>query len=136
MSGERPQEFCINEKWDACIDLALRRIVYGTLGGGAAALILFSELLCHTHRLCTCACACSVPCPGYGIKTTLDAVIWVMQEVGRQGQLAPAWELALAWGLPTATANERSATVRMPGQCIRAPAAAHLDAVVFLCAGA
>ena len=44
MSGERPQEFYINEKWDACIDLALRRVVYGTLGGGAAALILFSEL--------------------------------------------------------------------------------------------
>ena len=50
MSGEMPQEFYINDKWDACIDLALRRIVYGTLGGGAAALILFSELLCHAHR--------------------------------------------------------------------------------------
>ena len=47
MPVDRPQEFYINEKWDACIDLALRRIVYGSLGGGAAALILFSKLLCH-----------------------------------------------------------------------------------------
>jgi hypothetical protein len=42
-NSERPPEFYINKKWDKCIDLALRRVVYGTLGGGAVALILFSE---------------------------------------------------------------------------------------------
>ncbi|BDA41687.1 probable MICOS complex subunit mic10 [Coccomyxa sp. Obi] len=40
-SSERPPEFYINEKWDKCIDIALRRVVYGSLGGGVAALILF-----------------------------------------------------------------------------------------------
>ncbi|KAK9909271.1 hypothetical protein WJX75_009880 [Coccomyxa subellipsoidea] len=40
-NSERPPEFYINKKWDKCIDLALRRVVYGTLGGGAVALILF-----------------------------------------------------------------------------------------------
>ncbi|KAK9820110.1 hypothetical protein WJX72_006226 [[Myrmecia] bisecta] len=40
-SSERPKEFYIDEKWDACIDLALRRVVYGGLAGGAAALVLF-----------------------------------------------------------------------------------------------
>ncbi len=44
-NSERPPEFYINEKWDKCIDLTLRRVVYGTLGGGAVALILFSKSL-------------------------------------------------------------------------------------------
>lgn len=41
MSGERPKEYYISDKWDKCTDLAIRRVVYGSLGGGAAALILF-----------------------------------------------------------------------------------------------
>ena len=41
MSGDRPKEFYISDKWDKCTDLAIRRVVYGTLGGTAAALILF-----------------------------------------------------------------------------------------------
>lgn len=43
MGSERPQEFYIDAKWDRCVDLALRRVVYGSLFGGAAALILFSK---------------------------------------------------------------------------------------------
>lgn len=41
MSEQRPKEFYISDKWDKCTDLAIRRVVYGSLGGGAAALILF-----------------------------------------------------------------------------------------------
>ncbi|KAK9811027.1 hypothetical protein WJX73_007573 [Symbiochloris irregularis] len=40
-NGERPKELYIDEKWDHAIDIGLRRVVYGTLAGGAAALLLF-----------------------------------------------------------------------------------------------
>eukprot|EP00898_Chlorokybus_atmophyticus_P000783 jgi/Chlat1/1705/Chrsp127S01960 len=31
----------VDEQWDKCIDLTLRRTVYGSLAGGLAALLLF-----------------------------------------------------------------------------------------------
>lgn len=31
----------IDEKWDAALDLTLRRVVYGSMAGGLAALVLF-----------------------------------------------------------------------------------------------
>lgn len=37
-----PKELYIDEQWDRFIDLAVRRTVYGTLAGGAAALLLTS----------------------------------------------------------------------------------------------
>ena len=40
---ERPKQFAIDEKWDKVIDLSLRRVVYGTLAGGLAGLVLFRE---------------------------------------------------------------------------------------------
>lgn len=40
--GDRPKELYIDEKWDKCIDISLRRVVYGTLTGGVLALLLFS----------------------------------------------------------------------------------------------
>lgn len=49
MSERRPEEYYISDKWDKCTDLAVRRIVYGTLGGGAAALILFRTF--HTDLM-------------------------------------------------------------------------------------
>ena len=41
--GEAPKHYYIDERYDKCIDLFLRRIVYGGLAGGLAALVLFSE---------------------------------------------------------------------------------------------
>eukprot|EP00877_Chromochloris_zofingiensis_P000834 jgi/Chrzof1/10751/Cz05g10310.t1 len=38
-----PKELYIDAKWDNLIDLTLRRGVYGTLAGGLAGLLLFSE---------------------------------------------------------------------------------------------
>jgi len=38
---ERPQQFYINEHWDHCLDLTLRRVVYGGLAAGVAGLVLF-----------------------------------------------------------------------------------------------
>jgi hypothetical protein len=35
-----PPEIAFDEKWDRLIDTSLRRIVYGTLAGGAASLAL------------------------------------------------------------------------------------------------
>ena len=52
MSGERPKEYYISDKWDKCTDLAIRRIVYGSLGGGAAALILFRKGLHSSNHAC------------------------------------------------------------------------------------
>lgn len=31
----------IDEKWDAALDVTLRRVVYGSMAGGLAALVLF-----------------------------------------------------------------------------------------------
>ena len=54
---QRPKELYIDEKWDKCIDLMVRRTVYGTLAGGAAALLLLRELaasLCSSLNLLCC----------------------------------------------------------------------------------
>ena len=37
----RPPELSMEAKWEAAIDLTLRRLVYGSLAGGAAGLMLF-----------------------------------------------------------------------------------------------
>ena len=39
----RPPELSMDAKWEAAIDLTLRRLVYGSLAGGAAGLMLFRE---------------------------------------------------------------------------------------------
>ena len=44
-SDSRPVEYYIDEKWDRCIDLMLRRVTYSTLAAGAVALVVLSELL-------------------------------------------------------------------------------------------
>ncbi|CAM6088179.1 unnamed protein product [Calypogeia fissa] len=41
MVDERPKELSLDDKWDAAIDLTLRRFVYSTAGGAVAALALF-----------------------------------------------------------------------------------------------
>lgn len=38
---ERPPQLDYAQKWDAAMDLTLRRFVYGTLSGAASALLLF-----------------------------------------------------------------------------------------------
>ena len=51
------QQVFTDAKWDAALDLVLRRAMYGTLAGGAAALLLLREfrsgqmfsVLAHTH---------------------------------------------------------------------------------------
>ena len=59
---QRPKELYIDEKWDKCIDLMVRRTVYGTLAGGAAALLLLREWLhhgcCNLNLLCCTRCSC------------------------------------------------------------------------------
>jgi hypothetical protein len=35
-----PPELAFDEKWDRLVDVSLRRVVYGTLAGGLAALVL------------------------------------------------------------------------------------------------
>lgn len=39
-SDSRPVEYYIDEKWDKCIDLTLRRVTYSTLAAGAVALVV------------------------------------------------------------------------------------------------
>lgn len=38
---ERPAQLQLDQQWDACIDLTMRRFVYGSLAGAASALLLF-----------------------------------------------------------------------------------------------
>merc|ERR1711865_274063 len=40
MGIERPAEFQMDEKIDRCVDITLRRFVYGTVGGMVAAALL------------------------------------------------------------------------------------------------
>eukprot|EP00897_Mesotaenium_endlicherianum_P010146 jgi/Mesen1/915/ME000117S00076 len=40
MSAERPKELLLDEKWDQCIDLTLRRVVYSSLSGVVGGLLL------------------------------------------------------------------------------------------------
>ena len=44
VDGVRAQHLEIDQKWDRVIDVGLRRLVYGSLAGGVAALILFRKL--------------------------------------------------------------------------------------------
>ena len=44
-SGRRPAEYYIDEKWDKCIDLTLRRVTYSSLAAGAVAIVLLSKFV-------------------------------------------------------------------------------------------
>ena len=44
----RPPELQMDAKWEAAIDLTLRRLVYGSLAGGAAGLMLFGVAVADT----------------------------------------------------------------------------------------
>ena len=41
--ADKPSQYYIDEKWDSAIDTMLRRLVYGSMAGGLAAVILFRE---------------------------------------------------------------------------------------------
>jgi hypothetical protein len=43
MGSEAPKEVHIDAKWDKLIDSTLRRVVYGTLFGAAAGLLVARE---------------------------------------------------------------------------------------------
>ncbi|XP_068655343.1 MICOS complex subunit MIC10-like [Aristolochia californica] len=38
---EIPPRYDINAKWDACLDLSIRRVVYSSLAGAAGGLVFF-----------------------------------------------------------------------------------------------
>lgn len=40
-----PPQYDLNAKWDACLDLGVRRFVYSSLGGAFAGLLLFRSPL-------------------------------------------------------------------------------------------
>ncbi|KIY94815.1 hypothetical protein MNEG_13147 [Monoraphidium neglectum] len=46
-----PPEIAFDEKWDRLIDTSLRRVVYGTLAGGAVALLLLRGPLTRTASI-------------------------------------------------------------------------------------
>ncbi|KAG6390250.1 hypothetical protein SASPL_147982 [Salvia splendens] len=39
--AEIPEKYDLNAKWDACVDLSVRRFVYSSFAGGFAGLLLF-----------------------------------------------------------------------------------------------
>jgi inner membrane organizing system protein 1 len=45
----RPPELSMDAKWEAAIDLTLRRLVYGSLAGGAVGLMLFRAFPSRLH---------------------------------------------------------------------------------------
>lgn len=47
----RPNEYQIDQHWDHCIDLTLRRVTYGAMFAGLGSLILLSELLTSVSAL-------------------------------------------------------------------------------------
>ncbi|KAI8463118.1 MAG: hypothetical protein J3K34DRAFT_445137 [Monoraphidium minutum] len=46
-----PPEIAFDEKWDRLIDTSLRRVVYGTLAGGLAALALLRGPITRTAAI-------------------------------------------------------------------------------------
>ena len=48
----KKQHYFSDERWDAAVDLLLRRTVYGTLVGAAAAIVILRE--CNSAALCIC----------------------------------------------------------------------------------
>jgi len=42
-----PPEYDVNAKWDACLDLTVRRFVYSSLGGAFAGLLFFSSVFLY-----------------------------------------------------------------------------------------
>ena len=65
----RPKELYLDEQWDRFIDLTIRRTVYGTLAGGAAALLLARERgprePCPHPSMMWLLLGMSQPCSGY-----------------------------------------------------------------------
>lgn len=43
---KRPNEYYIDQNWNSCIDLTLRRVTYGALVAGLGSLILLREYHC------------------------------------------------------------------------------------------
>ena len=41
-TGSRPKELRVSDRFDRCIDMAMQRLVYGTLLGGLAGMVFFS----------------------------------------------------------------------------------------------
>nr|KJB81304.1 hypothetical protein B456_013G138000 [Gossypium raimondii] len=76
-----PSKYDMNAKWDACIDLTLRRFVYSSLAGAFGGLLFFivSMLFCTRQRwlfplymrllyIHSCRCQCKYDvytCPKY-----------------------------------------------------------------------
>ena len=56
MSGDqtppRPSELKVSDKYDKCIDVGLQRLVYGTLAGAFAGLVLFRTCAIIEIDLC------------------------------------------------------------------------------------
>ncbi|KAG6435259.1 hypothetical protein SASPL_100129 [Salvia splendens] len=48
--AEIPEKYDLNAKWDACLDLSVRRFVYSSFTGGFAGLLLFRE--CFLTHMC------------------------------------------------------------------------------------
>lgn len=47
-----PPDYDVSAKWDACLDLTVRRFVYSSLGGAFAGLLFFSSVFqFHLTRL-------------------------------------------------------------------------------------
>lgn len=60
---ERPHQFYINEHWDHCLDLTLRRVVYGGLAAGLAGLVLFRAAPQHALIVRVTCAAEGLPLP-------------------------------------------------------------------------
>ncbi|CAK9865338.1 unnamed protein product [Sphagnum jensenii] len=79
---ERPAQLQLDQQWDACIDLTMRRFVYGSLAGGASALLLFRS---PTARWAAFAFGAGV---GLGSAYADGAYIF-----GRRGSKESDWEI-------------------------------------------
>ncbi|WZZ10775.1 hypothetical protein YC2023_096696 [Brassica napus] len=47
---EKKKSDDVNSKWDACLDLTARRVVYSSLGGAFAGLLFFNLSMIHHHH--------------------------------------------------------------------------------------
>ena len=49
-ASKRPADLLLDDKWEQCVDLSLRRVVYSSVAGVVAGFVLFREYPSVMHE--------------------------------------------------------------------------------------
>ena len=129
------------ETWDLCMENTVRKLAYGTIAGGLAALILFrarrmpTRALCLWHFFLEKRSVSHTPCRGGGAPHMTLARRSSQARRGR-GRRSPGWARAWAWAWATRTASMSSTPSQRRGRRNRGRGALDRAHLYCGCAGA